>query len=354
MASRPPHAGAQDRDGLWAEAAAYARWTPSPHNIQPWRLHLEGDGTAGLYVDPARRLPNTDTTSAFTLMGMAMFAENLSAAVAPRGYRMDAEFACEPLNYRANAPQRIATLALRRDDAIDVAAATEHRELLLLRKTSRLPYDGTPVPDDVLHQLRALSLARGHSIAWSHNTGRVRQVLELNRDALFTDLDDDIGRTELRRWIRPTDHEAADTKDGLWAHCLRYPSWLMREFFDHHERWTRGANAALCKRLLMHGVRGTRTVAWWSGPFESPRDWIAAGQLLGAQWLQLAHVGIHMHPFGSVVTNPKAHATLLAQLGDDAPQQPLWLLARLGASSRPPRSYRLDASAIFLTDSELA
>ena len=72
MASRPPHAGAQDREGLWAEAAAYARWTPSPHNIQPWRLHLEGDGTAGLYVDPARRLPKL-ACSQFIARGPAAF-----------------------------------------------------------------------------------------------------------------------------------------------------------------------------------------------------------------------------------------------------------------------------------------
>ena len=34
-----PHDG-RDPHGVWQEGAAYARWAPSPHNVQPWLLRV--------------------------------------------------------------------------------------------------------------------------------------------------------------------------------------------------------------------------------------------------------------------------------------------------------------------------
>src|SRR4051812_44991425 len=57
----------KDPEGLWREGLAYARWTPSPHNIQSWRLRLISPEHAEVYYDPRRLLPKTDPTSAFTM-----------------------------------------------------------------------------------------------------------------------------------------------------------------------------------------------------------------------------------------------------------------------------------------------
>ena len=97
-------------------------------------------------------------------------------------------------------------------------------------------------------------------------------------------------------------------------------------------------------------MHGTRTVAWWSGPFSTPADWRAAGVVVGQSWLELARQGIHMHPFGSIITNPIAHAKLVGKLALPAGADPLWLIVRLGRSDTPPRSYRLDERSIFIGD----
>jgi hypothetical protein len=104
--------------------------------------------------------------------------------------------------------------------------------------------------------------------------------------------------------------------------------------------------------MLVRGMRGTRTVVWWAGPFATPADWRAAGRALGAQWLVLTRHGIGMHPFGSVITNPTAYAALTKQLAHTSGDAPLWLLARLGRSGTPPRSLRLDAPTLFLSPTE--
>jgi hypothetical protein len=57
-------------------------------------------------------------------------------------------------------------------------------------------------------------------------------------------------------------------------------------------------------------------------------------------WLELTRHGLVVHPFGSVITNPTAHARLLEwlELADDRDE--VWLLLRIGYSKRPPESAR--------------
>jgi hypothetical protein len=337
-----------DAEGVWATAAAYARWAPSPHNVQPWRLRLRSATECDVLCDPARMLPVLDPTSAFTTIGMTMFVEYLGIALAPLGWQMHASYVDAPLDPRAAAPTLFARLSITRTTELP----SIDRELILRRQTSRLPYEGPPVSAAVMEELAAVSAPHGHTLHWSADEAMVAWTIDLNRRTMFRDLEDDAGRTELRRWIRPGDDEARATQDGLSAHCLRLPGWLLRAFFDDHRKWSRGWRARTCGSMLVRGMRGTRTVAWWSGPFATPADWRAAGRALGAQWLVLTRHGIGVHPFGSVITNPDAHADLVAKLGRAPHDAPLWLLARLGHSETPPRSLRRDEPALFLVNGE--
>jgi hypothetical protein len=341
---------ARDPNGLWREGAAYARWTPSPHNVQPWRLRIVSETQCELYYDPRRLLPKTDPTSAFTTMGLAMFVEYLSVALQSRGHEVHADYVGGPLDYGATRPTLFAVLALvpaTSDDIID-------RRLILARKTSRLPYDGLPVEDSALDRLAAIAGENGHRFQSSSDPALVAWMLDLNRFTLFADLDDGETRGELRQWIRPTDQEAEKKQDGLWANCLRFPGWLLRAFFDEHDKWGKGWRADLCGRLLVRGMRGTRTVGWWSGPFEQHDDWLSAGRTLGRSWLELTRLGIQLHPFGSIITNPRAHARLAERLGAEASSTRYWMLVRLGRSEVAPRSYRLEEPRVFLDDAELS
>ena len=277
-------------------------------------------------------------------MGLTMFAEYLSVAVAPRGYAVRAEYVARPLDYAVTRPTLFANLELVPRDA----APLIDRGTILMRQTSRLPYDGHRVDDGALNALAAIAAKEGHWLQWSSDHAQVEWMIDLNRFTLFDDLDRAPERTELRRWIRTSAEEAAQKKDGLWSECLRFPGWLLKVFFDEHEKWGRGWRASLCGKMLVAGMHGTRTVAWWSGPFSEPAHWIQAGRVLGRSWLVLASRGIQMHPFGSIITNPTAHARLVDKLGKSADANPLWLLVRMGRSDVPPRAFRLDEPSIFV------
>src|SRR5437016_3439738 len=72
-----------DETQTWKELIEYARWSASPHNVQPWRVKIISGSEAHLYYDPARLLPVVDPNSAFIILGMAMFIESLNIAANP-------------------------------------------------------------------------------------------------------------------------------------------------------------------------------------------------------------------------------------------------------------------------------
>jgi hypothetical protein len=333
-----------DPDRLWREAVEYARWTPSPHNIQPWRLRPLSPTSAELYCDPGSFLPTTDPSSAFTLMGLAMFVEYLAVALRPLGYSLRTEYVQRPLDYAAILPVLVARLDLESG----VAGDAGDRQLILDRRTSRLPYDGTAASGTDMSAIAALSAEHGHEFGWSSDEAMVRWVLELNRNAMFADLDSDPARDELRHWIRCTDAEAQQASTGLWSKCLQFPGWLLKDFFDSHDRWGTGWRRRMCGRMLVSSMRGTRTVAWWRGPFAAPEDWLRCGTLFARSWLELTRRGLSLHPFGSVITNPQAHALLRDRLGLAEQPDRLWLLARVGRSNQAPRSFRLAPRDVFI------
>jgi nitroreductase len=332
-----------DPDCIWREALAYARWAPSPHNIQPWRVHLQSPRQAELLCDPDSLLRTTDADSAFTLIGFAIFVEYLAVALRPCGYALRAEFDFQPLDYSTRQLQRVARLSLEPAGF----EADIDRQLLKARRTSRLPYDGTRVPDPDLQSLSKLAADHGQQMQWSSEDDFVRWVLELNRDALFADLDEPMGRQELRKWLRFTDEEARVAQTGLSANCLGFPGWLLRSLFDQHRKWAQGWRRRIGGDLLVKSMHGTRTVAWWSGPFATPADWIRCGTLLARVWLETTRLGLGLHPFGSVITNPRAHATFRERVKADEKSAHVWMLVRLGYSALPPRSYRLDGERLL-------
>jgi phenylacetate-CoA ligase len=59
-----------ERFELWWTLLETAIQTPSPHNVQPWRIRLVSEQEAELYIDRNRTLPKEDTTGSFILSAM--------------------------------------------------------------------------------------------------------------------------------------------------------------------------------------------------------------------------------------------------------------------------------------------
>jgi hypothetical protein len=327
----------------WSELIDLARWAPSPHNIQTWKVRPLSEDEAELLYDPARTLPATDPDGAFTKAGLGVFVETLAVAAASRGLRLDVAWDDFELDARAPAPRRAASLRLVTGGRDDLDP-----ELIRRRRTSRLPFDGRAVDQTLLAELDATCRGYGHRFTATSDPSFVDWVLELNRDTLFYDLADERGRREIGSWLRFSERRAAAERDGFSPSCLGFPGWLLFLFFRLPAITALpGINGAI-RRSYFATTAGTRTVAWIQGPFGGHLDSIESGRMLARLWLTLTRDGVQLHPFGSIITNARANARLRERIHVADGETPPWLVVRLGYSTEPPRSHRLRTDELLV------
>ena len=329
---------------IWMDILEYARWSPSPHNLQPWKMKIISATEVEVYYDPKRLLPEEDPDTRFLIIGMAIFLEYMSVAAAHHQLQITTEYKKEKLNAKANGPQFFARVRLSESKEI----AEWDRELILQRRTSRLPYNDEPVADDIMNKLTTITKEHGHRMGYSHDQEMADWTIAINEYTVFSDLGKDNIRKEIKSWLRYDKSEAESKKDGLWSKCMRFPGWFMRSFFEEHEKYSTGKRRERLGKHYRKKMRGSRTIAWLSGPFETFDDWVNCGTYLAKIWLEMTRNDIYMHPFGSVITNEGAHAQLVEKLQFDESENKLWLLFRLGNSKEPPRSCRLDLNDLLI------
>ncbi|MFW6328807.1 MAG: hypothetical protein ACOC28_01825 [Alkalispirochaetaceae bacterium] len=88
--SSPATAEAEGED-IRTELVEWARLAQNAHNVQPWRVVLDGDDPTriALYVDTSRLLPETDPPSRQITISMGTFLAVLDARAAQLGYQAD-------------------------------------------------------------------------------------------------------------------------------------------------------------------------------------------------------------------------------------------------------------------------
>ena len=224
-------------------------------------------------------------------------------------------------------------------------------QLILDRHTSRLPYDGSPCPPQVIADLKAEAERLGHRFETRSDREAIGWVVELNRQALFHDLDNAPLRTELTRWLRFDAREEDLMRDGLSARCLTFSPRLFRSFFTNHRFWTLPGIRNIVGWVYGATMKGIGTIGWLRGPYRDNAEWVAAGACMIRLWLMLTERGIYWHPYGSVITSGDARQNMIRylQLPEEAGGEDMvWLLLRLGRSKAPPLSHRLPLEDIIL------
>jgi nitroreductase len=330
------------RSPIWSELLELARWAPSPHNIQPWRVRPLSDGAAELLCASDRLLPDTDPSGRFIEVGLGIFVETLAIAARARGTDVTAEFVHQPLvagNGQLLPVGRLELVPFEGEEPLEP-------ELILERRTSRIPYDGRAVEPSAIDRLQAVTADAGHTLTCSSDPALVEFVLDLNRETLFFDLSDTRARREVGRWLRFTRADAERRRDGFSPAALAFPGWLLYAFF-HGRAFDVPVLRSIRDALYMRTMRGTRNVAWIQGAFGEPAEWIGAGRMLARLWLTMTQLGLHLHPFGSIITNADASRRVRERIPHDPADGELWLIMRLGYGAQPPRSLRLEVDELL-------
>ncbi|ACQ81763.1 hypothetical protein Bcav_3521 [Beutenbergia cavernae DSM 12333] len=338
----------------WPEILDDARHYPSPHNSQPIKVRPLDAERADVFYDLDLGLPAESFGIPFGHVCAGVFLHGLGVVARARGWRVveelddaDMDFAAADRLHRIG---RVTLVPASDDDGGPSAAqaAADHRAFLE-RRTSRRPYTPRLVGPEVLDGAARLAADAGHALGVTADPAHVKALVHINQRTLFDDLRNDAVYGEIMHWLRFTKAEAAATGDGLSAETMLVPGRVLRFAMRHRGLWDAPVVGALIRSVYLRTMRGVRQLAWLTGPFDSPHDYLEAGRVFLGIWLHLERNGAVLHPFGTVITNPRSHAAFVERLGiAEADGRMAWMLFRLGHSPEPPLAHRRPLASTML------
>ena len=322
----------------WRELLEHARWAPSPHNGQQWLLQTISEDRGRLLCDPARLVPAIDPTGAFAMVGLGALIETLAVVARAGGQDIDVTDIMPPPDPSARAPAVVAELRLREGGRDHLPI-----DLVYHRRTSRLPFDGRPLDPTTVTRLEAACAGFGQRIETSNDPELVSWVLGLDAEYLLRDLRLRPARDELAHWLRYSNRSAAATGDGFSPAAMDTPGWMLRALTHAGPLFGLRPVAALMRKLHDDSVRGTATVAWMAGPFQTAQDWLSAGRALCRVWLEITADEMYLQPLGSVIDEDILHQRLNPHHRGD-----VWIVVRIGTGPQPARSHRLPVDRLIV------
>lgn len=344
----PLVAGSMERFNLWRTLLETALQTPSPHNVQPWRIRLVSEREAELYIDGNRTLPKEDVTGSFILSAMGMFIEAIALLATARGFSLEYELSHPPQWYTDT------ILHDNRSDLLPFARlqlssgspqeSPYPESLFLKRRTSRINFRPTPIGETASTTLTELATHWGQRYEQIIDPEQIENILAQNIDALFQDLNTAAYHDEIVSWFRFTDRAAKRYRDGLDWRCMntsRTAFWLAATIpglllFP--------VSRSLLRRQYRRQLGLVPTIGILAGEFFRPVSAFETGRFLIRFWLETAKLGLFIHPYGNLVTNPAA-AKWMAETTNI---KDIWLVFKIGYSEVPPKSYRRSLAEVMV------
>ncbi|GAB2809141.1 Acg family FMN-binding oxidoreductase [Streptomyces daliensis] len=302
---------------------------PSIHNTQPWRYRLDPEAlTLAVRAAAERGLPRTDPAGRALHVSVGAAVFNLRIAVSRHGWHPVVRLLPSP-----DDPSLLATVRL----AGTARAGTPHRpelyEALWHRHSSRFPFTGHPVPDEVRAELTEAAHGEGATLRFPA-AQEVSRLLALTAEGERRDAEDAGRRAETRRWL------AGPDGGGLGL----APATLGPQDAQGHVPVRDFTGASRPDALPSLSFEPRPTVAVLSTQHNRRVDWLRAGQAL-------EHVLL-------LATAHRLRASLLHQalewpdlcwaLGRaELPARHVQMLIRLGYGPPGPDSPRLPLEAVY-------
>jgi nitroreductase len=300
-------------------AAAYAILAPSPHNLQPWMIRLEGDDRLTLFCDLDRRLPETDPPDRQTTIGLGTFLELLRQAAAEQGHRLEiTKFPegepGERLDDRPVAHVRfVEDAGVQRDPLFGYA---------LKRRTARRKFDpGRPVPSDRLAALMEISTSlpgleafevdgtsQPETVSWLRDICRRAWEIEMRKpetcqeSAYLTR----IGAKQIN--ANPDGISLA----GSMMEAYRMTGLLTRDSMNEIGSTAWKATLSTYNEL----IDSAPTFLWFSSSGNSRSEQLDSGAVWIRLQLAAAAVGVGFHPLSQVLEEYSEMAEPFAEIHD--------------------------------------
>jgi len=319
-------------EDLRRKLVSYAILAPSPHNLQAWRVHLFGTNGIRLFADPTRLIPEVDPEARQTMVAQGCFIETLAIAAEHLGYSADVRLfpdgpAKADLEGRPIAEILLTRSAEPKSDPLF--------EQILLRKTSRAPFDQTRlVAQAELNQLTAVTVMPSIAVEGTIEADKVRQFTALAISSNEVECDTVRTRNETVDHIHIGASEIAKHREGIsiagtgvwWAsHLGLLSNAAMRD--------PSTKSFASLKTMVEDAANSSHAYIWIKSHTNSPEDQIAAGRAWVRLALQATRQGLMAHPLSQALEEfdeMTPQHVKMRQLTECKDKETIQMFARLG------------------------
>ncbi|MEO8636141.1 MAG: hypothetical protein ABI587_12780 [Gemmatimonadales bacterium] len=295
-------------------ALRHAVLAPSSHNSQPWLFRLR-ENALELFADRSRALPVVDPEDRELIISCGVALRFLRVAL--NHFGQGVRVALLP---SVASPDLLARVTLT---GVVQPSPRAHKLFSAItgRRTNRFPFNDAPVPEPLLGRARNLADKEG---AWLQTlTGDTDRsaLAELIAEGDRQQLADRRFRRELALWVHSNRTASRDGMPGF-AHGLgnlaaEVGPLVIRTFDIGDGRAARDRQLALGSPAL--------AVLWTEQ--DTVRDWLRAGQSLGATLLSLQADGIAVSHLNQPVEVPTLRDRVRVLLGREGMPQ---IILRLG------------------------
>lgn len=326
-----------------SELLQLANLYPSPHNGQPIRIKRINDSSFDLYFEKSRGLQAADISFIFSFVSMGVFVEHLTLCAQALGHGF---------KYELNLPKEE---ALRGKGAVKFAGCRliwnkwqpdlSLQKTLRFRQTSRKKYfEG--VSQEISDQI--IQTAGGmHMDLVKLDKNQTKQAIWLNQRAVFDDMFDEPVRKELDHWLRYSQKQKQQLKDGLSYDCMELNGKMMKFIVDHPKALRLPGVSKFIKQYYLRTMTDASDVFYMLAPFKSELDSFNVGLAVMKIWKLIAENGYYLHPFGTIMSNHAAHKdflTLANVQNESREHSYLVFIFRGGKSKKPVPSLRIPVS----------
>lgn len=268
---------------------------PSVDNCQPWLFTSTGDSIV-IFLDKQRAEFFGDYQFAASYVTLGAVVENITIAAAGHGLGCAVEY------FPASADQcPVARLTLSESTVID----TRLTPYLAARCTSRAKYQRRTLADESMARFKEVTPVKGATLYLFDDRETMTELYHLSSaiDAIIFSHPE--LHANLFKWIRWSQGEKEETKDGMPIDCLGL-EFLEQLFFRFISSWHRqqvanrvGINkliGVLNSRLLLHASCLGFVVMDGS----SRQDYLEGGRYFQRIWLTAAAQQLSLQPFGGL------------------------------------------------------
>lgn len=279
-------------------ALSYALLAPNPHNLQPWRVRLEGDDALTLFHEQDRRLPVTDPHDRQITIGCGAFLELLRLAAAEEGYGVDITpfpDGEDPARLDARPVAHVRFLA-------GAGTGDPLFAHVLDRRSNKQPYEPRDVDPQALLQIQRAGQIFGMSARTEGNTGLAARLRQLTFDAHEREVTTPDALQESVDLMRIGAREVAASPDGIELEGAMIAAGQLAGAINR-ETLADPGSAAFRQGLDMYRglAMSARAFGWLVNENAWRGDQINAGRAYVRMNLQATALGLGMHPWSQAL-----------------------------------------------------